>query len=602
MPHTMELEVENASFMLDKLGADCEPLQFLRELTENAVQAVHAGPTSRGEVIWDLDWVSYDADGLVKLSCIDTGIGMSAEELKRYINHLSASRHEQRLDGNYGIGAKVAAATRNPHGMVYLSWKHGRGSMIQLWRDPATEKWGLKQFHLGDGVYDHCVPLDDAVKPEALRGLDHGTVVVLLGDRSKSNTMEPPAGIENRQKWVAKYLNQRYYRFPGGVDVKVREQWDVPRPDRERGYLRRIHGQHHYLERHSVASGTVPLGGAVAHWWILDEHHVQRAKEATWASTGHRAALYQNELYELISPSRGGYQRVQEFGVRFSYSRVVIYVEPQVAPARLSARIDRSDLRLDGRPLPWTAWADQFASRLPREIRELEEETAAGSVREDHRDSIRERLRSMRHLYRLSRYRPADSGREQLGPPDTGGRSTPQRRERKGQAEPGGEGGTGGNIYALFQTPGGPRGDLVEADPWPDIDWVSATHEPPTRMPPHLEDRAARYDVRTNRIEINEDFRVFQDAMSRWEQQFARVPGAGPVVRAAVREWYAQTLVETVLGGQALRGSRHWSDANIDALLSAEALTAAVQPRYLIEERLKRDLRSQLGARANSAA
>ena len=93
-------------------------------------------------MIWDLDWASYDADGMVKLSCIDTGIGMSADELKRYINHLSASRHEQSLTGNFGIGAKVAAAPRNPHGIVYVSWKDGEGSMIQLCRDASDRQVG----------------------------------------------------------------------------------------------------------------------------------------------------------------------------------------------------------------------------------------------------------------------------------------------------------------------------------------------------------------------------------------------------------------------------------------------------------------------------
>ena len=220
---TMELEVENASFMLDTLGKDCEPVQYLRELTENAVQAVNATGEAQGEVIWDLDWNGYDADGLMKLCCIDTGIGMSAGELKRYINHLSASRHTQSLQGNFGIGAKVAAAPRNPHGIVYVSWKDGIGSMIQLWRDPATEKWGLKQFRLADGNYDHCVPVDDAVKPEPLEGKDHGTMVILLGQAPEDNTMEAPVGAENRTKWIAKYLNQRYFAFPAGVEIKVRE-------------------------------------------------------------------------------------------------------------------------------------------------------------------------------------------------------------------------------------------------------------------------------------------------------------------------------------------------------------------------------------------
>lgn len=602
-PHdttTMELDVEDASFLLDKLGQGCEPLQFLREITENAVQAVQATPAGRGEVVWDLDWVSYAADGLMKLSCVDTGIGMSGEELKRYINYLSASRHEQRLDGNYGIGAKVAAAQRNPQGIVYLSWKNGRGSMIQLWRDPANRKWGLKQFHLGNGVYDHCVPLDDAVKPEALQGRDHGTVVVLLGDKPDANTMDAPAGIENRQKWIAKYLNQRYFRFPESVDVKVREQWDAPRPDRPRGYLRQIHGQEHYLQEHSVAHGEVPLAGARAHWWILDERHVQRSKEATWASTGHRAALYQDELYELIPPKLGGYQHVQAFGARFSYARVVIYVEPEAEPELLSARIDRGDLRLAGQPLPWAAWAEEFTGKLPPEIGELEEEIAAGSTRDDHRDSIRDRLRPLRDLFNASPYRPAAGGKLSIGPPQLGGRARETERESRESKPPAGAGGVEGNIYSLFQAPEGPAGERIDTVPWPDIDWVSTEHEPPTRVAPHLEDRAARYDARANRIEINEDFRVYLDTMKRWTERFARVPGAAPVVRASVREWYAQVLVETVLGAQSLRGSRNWSDSDFVALLSEEALSAVVQPRYFIEERLKRDLRSLLGT-ANAA-
>ena len=83
------------------------------------------------------------------------------------------------------------------------------------------------------------------------------------------------------------------------------------------------------MNQASSARGTVPLEGAQAHWWILRrDDRSSASKDAIWASTGHRAALYQDELYELITPSRGGYQKVQEFGVRFAYARVVIYVEP----------------------------------------------------------------------------------------------------------------------------------------------------------------------------------------------------------------------------------------------------------------------------------
>lgn len=598
---TMELEVENASFMLDTLGKDCEPLQFLRELTENAIQATQAIPGRRGKVIWDIDWATYDADGLVKLCCIDTGVGMSAAELKRYINHLSASRHVQSLRGNFGIGAKVAAAPGNPHGIVYVSWKEGHGSMIQLWRDPSSDKWGLKQFQLADGSYDHCMPLDDSVKPEALQSLDHGTMVLLLGKDREDNTMEPPVGVDNRAKWIIRYLNQRYFRFPQGVEVRVREGWEEPRENTKRNFLRRAKGQGHFLKHASTASGAVPLTDATAHWWILDERHDERARDSLWASTGHRAALYQDELYELCSPARGGYQKVQEFGIRFAYSRVVIYVEPEPVSG-LAASTSRSELKIGGQPLPWARWGEEFASNLPQEISDLEEEIAAGSAVEDHQETIRQRLRPLRYLFELSRYRPSARGRLRIAEADNGGRPRAAKIKKKSDAPTGEDGGANGNIYALFEDPKGQRGRKVEPELWPRIDWVSENHNPPSRTPPHLEDRAARYDPTGNRLEINEDFRVFRDCMRRWKDRYEKTPGSTPVVEAEVREWYAQVLVETILGADALRRSRHWDDADLSTVLSPEALTAVVQPRYFIEERLKRDLARRLGQAPSQVA
>jgi hypothetical protein len=213
-----------------------------------------------------------------------------------------------------------------------------------------------------------------------------------------------------------------------------------------------------------MASGTTLRGPASprepwnslapgAHWWILDERQEERSRDSLWASTGHRAALFQDELYELIPPARGGYQRLQEFGVRFAYSRVVIYVEPEVGNHQLAASTSRSELKIDGQPLPWAAWAEEFAGALPLEIRQLEEEIAAGSAVEDHRDSIRERLRPLRHLFKLSRYRPATNGTITLGEPDQGGAPGRRGRKRENEAPSGEEGGTNGNIYALFRLP-----------------------------------------------------------------------------------------------------------------------------------------------------
>ena len=62
--------------------------------------------------------------------------------LVRYINQLSSSVHTQSHDGNFGVGAKIAAATRNHEGLLYLSWKDSIGSTIHLWRDADTGAYG----------------------------------------------------------------------------------------------------------------------------------------------------------------------------------------------------------------------------------------------------------------------------------------------------------------------------------------------------------------------------------------------------------------------------------------------------------------------------
>jgi hypothetical protein len=141
------MSVHNVGFLLDRLGQDCSPLQYLRELTQNAIEAVMR-TGEPGQIVWDVDWISYDLGGPMKLCIVDTGDGMTGEEMIRFINQLSSSGSEQSFTGNYGVGAKIAAATKNPAGVVYQSWKDGDGCMIQLEKIPASGEYGLRQWEL----------------------------------------------------------------------------------------------------------------------------------------------------------------------------------------------------------------------------------------------------------------------------------------------------------------------------------------------------------------------------------------------------------------------------------------------------------------------
>lgn len=595
--HTLEMEVANTGFMLDRMGEDCGPLQFLRELTQNSIQAIGQVRGGEGEIVWDVDWNRYELTGIYKLACIDTGVGMTGDEMLEYINKLSSSMHVQAFDANFGVGAKIAAATRNHAGLLYLSWKEGIGYMTHLWRDPLTGKYGLQQLARPDGTFGHWARVDDAIKPDIID--DHGTMVILLGDDADTDTMQAPKDAPSPSRWVGRYLNTHYFRFPENVRIRSREGWEYPRSNTDTNVLRRVIGQEEYLAQHAEARGSVALTGATAHWWILKDEPALSQNSGFIASGGHISALYQDELYELLT-GRAAVARLQLFGVIFGYNRVVIYVEPHATP-ELKPTTARTHLQLNREPLPWADWAAEFRADMPESIENLMQAVIAGSSSTDHRQAIRDRLKQIRDLMKLSRYRRVASGAIKAAE-DTAGGKTRDRGSTSGNggSSGGNRGGRAGDIYALFIADDGDPSEAVDSDPVPDVVWVSA--EDSTREPDFLEDRAAKYLPEKNLLQINGDFRVFSDMEDRWCEQYKEIPGARPVIRDVVREWFEQALVESVLGVQALHGSQEWPVDAMARAISEEALTAAVMQRYHIDVAVKRALGAKLGTLKDKAA
>ena len=588
---TLEMKVANMTFMLERLSQDCAPLQFIRELTENAIDSIMAQSNQSGEIRWDVDWKRYELEPKegFKLAIIDTGIGMTGPEMVTYINQLSSSMHKQSKHGNFGMGAKIAAAPRNTVGLVYVSWKDGHGSMIHLWKDPDTETYGVRRHQNGE----FWLPIADDIKPEPIKR--HGTMVVLLGNKASDNTMDaPPEGLIP-SRWVVRYLNSRYFRFPQNIAVKARENWTLPREDRH-NMLRKVVGQEAWLKANSSASGLLALKTGTAHWWILKD---SGDDSGTHFSGGHIGALFDDELYE-IAVARAGVSRLQSFGVIFGYNQVVIYVEPsQNQNGGLTSNTARTSLLVDGQPLPWTEWAAEFRERMPEPIAKLMDQVAAGSSNTENAAAIRERLKQIRELFKFSRYRPMPEGKHKIKDDfsNTGG-SVGDSVGTASQSDGGGggrkrNGGRAGDIYALFADVGNTPADEVGGFTDPQVRWVSVRDK--TRTTDFLEDRAAKYLPQDNTIQANADFRVFTDMIARWRKFYSHVASAEPVVESVVKEWFQQQLVETVLGALALRRSGNWSEQEVEELWSETALTSAVLPRYHVDERIKRSLGSKLG-------
>src|SRR5882672_9952496 len=121
-----DMGVANVGFLIENLGKDAGELQYLRELVQNAFEAIlRRSGAEEGQVEIDFEEVK----GIKKLRITDNGIGMTPDEVRDNINRLSASAGTQAFDKNFGIGAKITAAVRNPHGVMYKAWKDGDGSV-----------------------------------------------------------------------------------------------------------------------------------------------------------------------------------------------------------------------------------------------------------------------------------------------------------------------------------------------------------------------------------------------------------------------------------------------------------------------------------------
>src|SRR6185437_1892794 len=226
-------------------------------------------------------------------------------------------------------------------------------------------------------------------------------------------------------------------------------------------------------------------------------------------SAGHVAALYQNELYDRAT-ARAGTALLQRFGVLFGYRFVVLYLEPTPEKDQaLTTNTARTMLLVGGEKLPWDDWAYEFRENMPKCLVEFINDKAAALTDKDHVNSIKDRLKNVMDLYRVSRYRPAPAG-VYLSDESSAvrvGRSLSSSSKSEGSggvgqsvggASKGERDGEVGNIYHLFEKKGGVASEKSTVDPFPVVSWVSVEDGSRT-ADDGMEDKAATFVQNQNR-------------------------------------------------------------------------------------------------------
>src|SRR5262249_16724660 len=187
-------------------------------------------------------------------------------------------------------------------------------------------------------------------------------------------------------------------------------------------------------------------------------------------------------LYDRAT-ARAGTAVLQRFGILFGNRFVVLYVEPIPAKGQvLTTNTARTTLLLNGETLPWDEWAYEFREKMPKQLAEFVREKAAAGTEKDHISGIKDRLKNVMDLYKVSRYRPAPSGvylsdessavrvgRSPFsGAKSEGGGGSGQQ---VGATTKGDRDGQIGNIYHLFEKKGGTPSEKSAVDPFPGVTW-----------------------------------------------------------------------------------------------------------------------------------
>ena len=325
MRRTSPIRAGSLKFAIDKFYQECLPLQFLREATENSIEAIPDG--KMGKVKWTYDPIWKNRNGSHKLCVIDNGIGMTGREVSRYINTMWSSGKGIGTGQNFGMGVKIASITRNPLGIEYYTWKDGIGYFATLWYDKNIDDYGMKLIEdENGGMVEWIEGIDNKFMPDIIeKNGGNGTKLVFLGRSEQEDTFRnEDAPMPSR--WVSYDLNNRYYRTPENIKIQARRLEKGRMPSNK---LVPVTGLENLLSRRSKNRGTMELKDAKLHWMLLkdvrENHHF-----TDFDAGAQSAVVFDDEIYDKQNKMGHRSRMASKFGLLFSYNRVAIFIEPTI--------------------------------------------------------------------------------------------------------------------------------------------------------------------------------------------------------------------------------------------------------------------------------
>lgn len=358
------LQVANQGFLVASTIERCPKTMMLRELVMNALEAASAqSGTGR-----DPGCVTISAaaiDGVPKLRIWNTGRGLSAEELLEASNLSSSLFKGLALDGNFGMGAKVASLASNKLGLRYRACRDGKVSQIVLGQRDGVYGRVLQQAG-ESGPMREVVDVTAICRADGEYSLDQGWVeVVLLGNNARQDTVRAPFADNPpmRADWIVQTLGLRFFRLLPHVQLRIESA---------------ASGGHGEILYHP------PLGDAafdrVERVPVRDGivlHYCYRAEKSSRPMpridpVGLGAVIYQGEVYSLIQDRRWALE-APTYGFTFAtqFCSVMVELPPEYG---VTPEVYRQFLRFregDQRAVAFADFGELVRTNIPQWLQRI---------------------------------------------------------------------------------------------------------------------------------------------------------------------------------------------------------------------------------------
>jgi tetratricopeptide (TPR) repeat protein len=353
------LKISDEAFLVASLIERCPKSMMLRELIVNAIEA--SGMTASG-----VPTVSIKAkmiNGVPKLTIWNTGPGLSADELDQICDIASSVRKVIGLDGNFGMGAKVASLPSNRLGVIYRSCKAGRVNQVILGESNGVYGRLLRPERGGGGT---ARVLDVTGDCDAEYDLSvDWTEVLLMGNRVDQDTVTAPydGSPAMPSGWIATYLAQRFFRVPSALGLFVATDTGIDRfhalADRQTEFTR--------YQRVSVPSGIT-----VHYYYLEGPGGRAEANQSLRDVRGVAGIVYKDEIFGLRTESQWVIE-APAFGISFGARGISVLIElPSTASVQPEAY--RQFLRLatgDQHQITIADYAETVRTSMPVWLRQI---------------------------------------------------------------------------------------------------------------------------------------------------------------------------------------------------------------------------------------